>query len=53
MSTSGTFPIEENTQEIALLKKQIAEMMCLMQQLVIGGRHDSSGPNQEGPTLPS
>ena len=47
---SGAFPIEEITQEIALLKKQMAEIICLMQQLVVEGRHDSSSPNQEGPT---
>ena len=37
MSTSGPSPIEENTHEITLLKEQMAEIMCMMQLLVIGG----------------
>ena len=31
MSTSGPSPIEENTHEIAILKKQMIEMMRMMQ----------------------
>ena len=48
MSTSGTSPYEENAQEIALLKEQIAEMMHMMQQLVVGGEQNSSGHSQGG-----
>jgi len=48
MSTSGLFPIEENTYEIPLLKEQMAKMMRMMQQLVVGEGHDSSGPTLEG-----
>ena len=29
----------------------MVEMMHMMQQLVVGGGQDSSGPNQEGPSL--
>ena len=49
MSTSGTSPHEENAQEIALLKEQMAEMMCIMQQLVVEGRQNSFGHSQGGP----
>ena len=49
MSTSGPSPIEENTHKIALLKEQMAEMMRMMQQLVIGGGWDLFGPTLEGP----
>ena len=49
MSTSGPSPIEENTRKIALLKEQMAEMMPMMQQLVIGGGWDLFGPTLEGP----
>ena len=31
MSTSGPSPIEENTNEIAILKEQMIEMMRMMQ----------------------
>ena len=31
MSTSGTSPYEENTQEFVLSKDQMVEMMCMMQ----------------------
>ena len=37
MSTSGTSPHEENAQEIALLKEKMSELMCMVQQLVVGG----------------
>ena len=39
MSTSGPSPIE-----IALLKEQMAEMMRMMQQFVVGGERNSSSP---------
>ena len=48
MSTNGPPPIEENTHEIALLKEQMAEMMCMMQHLVVGGNRDSFGPTPKG-----
>jgi len=48
MSTSGTSLVEENAHDIALLKEQMAEMMRMMQQLVVGGGHDSSSPTLEG-----
>ena len=48
MSTNGPSPIEENTHEITLLKEQMAEMMHMMQQLVVGGNRDSSGPTPKG-----
>ena len=35
MSTSGTYPHEEDAQEISLLKEQMSEMMCMMQQQVV------------------
>ena len=50
MSTSGPSPIEENTHEITLLKEQMAEIMCMMQLLVVGGNRESSGPTLEGST---
>ena len=37
MSTSGPSPIKENTHEITLLKEQMAEIMRIMQLLVVGG----------------
>ena len=49
MSTSGTSPHEENAQEIALLKEQMAKMMCMMQQLVVGGGQNFSSHSQGGP----
>jgi len=48
MSTSGPSPIEENTHEITLLKEQMAEIMCMMQLLVVGGNRDLSGLILEG-----
>ena len=48
MSTNGPSPIEENTHEITLLKEQMAEMMHMMQQLVVGGNRDSSNPIPKG-----
>jgi len=50
MSTSSPSPIEENTHEIALLKEQMTKMVRMMQQLVVRGSWDSSGPTPEGPT---
>ena len=41
--TSGTSPLEETVQEVALLKEQMAEMMHMMQQSVVGGGLNSSG----------
>ena len=49
MSTSGISPQEENAQEIAFLKEQVVEMICIMQQLVVGGGHNSSGHSLRGP----
>ena len=49
MSTSDTSPYEENALEIALLKEKMAKMMRMMQQLVIGGRQNSSGHSQGCP----
>ena len=49
MSTSVTTPYEENSQEISLLKEQMSELMCMVQQLVVGGGQNSSGHSQEGP----
>ena len=49
MSTSGTFPYEEIVQEVALLKKQVSELMRMVQQLVVGGGLNSFGHNQGGP----
>ena len=49
MSTSGTSPHKEDAQEIVLLKEQTVEMMCMMQQLVIGGGQNSFGHSQGGP----
>ena len=49
MSTSGTSPLEETVQEVDLLKEQMAEMMRIMQQLVVGGGLNSSGQSQNGP----
>ena len=48
MSTSGPSPIEENTHEITLLKEQMAEIMCMMQLLVVGGNWDLSSLILEG-----
>ena len=42
MSTSGTSSHEENAQEIALLKEQMAETMRTMQQPVVGEGQNSS-----------
>ena len=36
MSTSITSLLEETTQEVALLKEQMVEMMRMMQQLFVG-----------------
>ena len=52
MSSSGTSPHEENAQEIALLKGQMAKIMRMMQQLVVGGglnffSHSQGGPQTE------
>ena len=49
MSTSGTSPLEETVQEVDLLKEQMAEMMRIMQQLVVGGGLNSSGQSQNDP----
>ena len=49
MSTSGTSPLEETVQEVALLKEQMVEMMRMMQQLVVEGGLNSSGYSQGGP----
>ena len=43
MSTSGTSPLKETVQEVALLKEQMVEMMRMMKQLVVGGGLNSSG----------
>ena len=48
MSTSGPSPIKENTNEIAFLKVQMAEMMHTMQQLVVKGGWDLFGSTLEG-----
>ena len=42
MTTGGTSPHEENAQETALLKEQVAEMMRMMKQLVVRGGQNSS-----------
>jgi len=47
ISTSGTSPHEEN----ALLKVQMAEMMRMMQQVVVWGGQNSSGHSQRGPQI--
>ena len=49
MSTNGPSPNEEIAQEIALLKEKMAEMTCMMQQLVVRGGQNSSGHSQGGP----
>ena len=51
MSTSGTSPYEENAQEIAILKKQMVEMIRMMQKLVAGGGLNSSSHSQGGPQI--
>ena len=48
MSTSGPSLIEENTHEITLLKEQVVEMICMMQQLVVRGNQYSSSSTLEG-----
>ena len=48
MSTSGPSPIKKNTHEITLLKKQMAKMMRMMQQLVVGWNQESFGPTLKG-----
>ena len=37
MSTNGTSSHEETIQEVALLKEQMLELMCMVKQLVVGG----------------
>jgi len=49
MSTSGTSPLEKTAQEVALLKEQMAKMISMMQQLVIGRGLNSFGHSQGGP----
>ena len=58
MSTSGTSPHEETVQEVTLLKEQVSELMCMMQQLVVGGglnsfRHSQGGLQTENENQPS
>ena len=48
MFTSGPSLIKENTHEIALLKEKMVEMMCMMQQLVVGKCWDFPSPAPEG-----
>ena len=48
MTTGGTSPHEENAQETALLKEQVAEMMHMMKQLVVRGGQNSSCHSQGG-----
>ena len=50
MSTSSPSPIEENTHEITFLKEQMVEIMCMVQQLVVGVNWGSFGPTLEGST---
>ena len=50
MSISDPSTFEVSIAEFVQMKEQMAKIMRMMQQLVVGGRHDSSGPNQEGPT---
>ena len=57
MSTSGTSPHEETIQEVALLKEKLSELMCMMQQLIVGGglnsfRHSQGGPQTENENQP-
>ena len=49
MSTSDTSPHKENAQEITFLKEEVLELMCMVQQLVVGGVKNSSGHSQGGP----
>ena len=50
MSTSDPSAFEESIAEFVQMKEQMAEMIRMMQQLVVGGGCDSFGPNQKGPT---
>ena len=47
MFISGTSPHEEIILEVALLKEQV--LMCMVQQLVVGGGLNSSSHSQGGP----
>ena len=49
MSISGASVIKESAHKIAFLKDQVVEMMCMMQQLIVGRGRDSYGPILEGP----
>ena len=49
MSTSGTPPHKETTQEVIFLKKQMSKQMRMVQQLVVGGGKNSFGHSQGGP----
>ena len=51
ISISGTPPHEETIMEVALLKEQMAEMICMMQQLVAGGGLNSSSHSQGDPQI--
>ena len=44
MSSSDPLAFEVGVAEFIQMKEQMAEMMCMMQQLVIEGNQDSSCP---------
>ena len=49
MSTSDPSASEVKVAEFMQMKEQIAEMIRMMQPLVVGRGRDLFGPNQEGP----
>jgi len=50
MSNSDPLAFEVSVAEFIQMKEQMAEMICMMQQLVVGGNRDSFGPTLEGST---
>ena len=51
MSTSGPSIPKVNVAKFAQMKKQMEEMMRMMQQLVVEGGQNSSGHGQGGPRI--
>ena len=49
MSTSGPSILKVSPTEFAQMKEQMSELMCMVQQLVIGEGLNSFGHSQGGP----
>ena len=49
MSTSGPSTPKVDPAEFAQMKEQMSELICMVQQLVVGGGQNSSGHSQGGP----